>query len=83
VKRELTIAVAGAAILVAGISGCSSSKPSGGGIATSVPGGSVSVAGRMRRKSSLTARTRMFRHHRLHQDSRQYHHCGRGEQHRN
>ena len=44
-KRELTIAVAGAAILVAGISGCSSSKPRGGGIATSVPGGSVSVGG--------------------------------------
>lgn len=44
-KRELTIAVAGAAILVAGISGCSSSKPSGGGISTSVPGGAVSVGG--------------------------------------
>lgn len=44
-KRGLTIAVAGATILVAGISGCSSSKPSGGGIATSVPGGSVSVGG--------------------------------------
>jgi lipoprotein LpqH len=45
VKRELTIAVAGAAILAASISGCSSSKPSGGGVATSVPGGSVSVGG--------------------------------------
>jgi lipoprotein LpqH len=31
VKRELTIAVAGAAILVAGISGCSSNKSSTGG----------------------------------------------------
>ena len=37
-KRELTIAVAGAAILVAGISGCSSNKSSTGG------GGSSSAA---------------------------------------
>jgi ipoprotein LpqH len=38
VKRELTIAVAGAAILVAGISGCSSNKSNTGG------GGSSSAA---------------------------------------
>jgi lipoprotein LpqH len=44
VKRGLTVAVTGAAILVAGISGCSN-KPSSGGVATSVPGGSVSVGG--------------------------------------
>jgi lipoprotein LpqH len=42
VKRELTVAVAGAAILAAGISGCSSNKGNGG-VATSVPGASVSV----------------------------------------
>jgi ipoprotein LpqH len=41
VKRELTIAVAGAAILAAGISGCSSNKSSTG---TSVNGTSVGVA---------------------------------------
>ena len=41
-KRGLTVAVAGAAILAAGISGCSSNKSSTGG--TSGPGGSVSVA---------------------------------------
>jgi ipoprotein LpqH len=45
VKRELTIAVAGAAILAAAISGCSSNKSNSGGVATSVPGGSVSVGG--------------------------------------
>jgi ipoprotein LpqH len=45
VKRGLTVAVAGAAIVVAGISGCSSNKSSTGGTATSVPGGSVSVGG--------------------------------------
>jgi len=45
VKRGLTVAVAGAAIVVAGISGCSSNKSGGGGVATSVPGGSVSVGG--------------------------------------
>jgi lipoprotein LpqH len=45
VKRGLTVAVAGAAILVAGISGCSSNKSGTGGVATSVPGGSVSVGG--------------------------------------
>ena len=43
-KRGLTVALAGAAILTAGISGCSSNN-SGGGVATSVPGGSVSVGG--------------------------------------
>ena len=43
-KRGLTVTVAGAAILVAAISGCSDNK-SGGGVATSVPGGSVSVGG--------------------------------------
>lgn len=44
-KRGLTVAVAGAAILTAGISGCSSNKSNtgGGGTATSVPGASVSV----------------------------------------
>ncbi len=41
-KRGLTVAVAGAAIVAAGISGCSSNKGSGG-TATSVPGASVSV----------------------------------------
>jgi ipoprotein LpqH len=45
VKRGLTVAVAGAAILVAGISGCSSNKSNSGGVATSVSGGSVSVGG--------------------------------------
>ena len=44
-KRGLTVAVAGAAILAASISGCSSNKSSSGGVATSVPGGSVSVGG--------------------------------------
>ncbi len=34
-KRELTIAVAGAAILVAGISGCSDNKPAASGNSTS------------------------------------------------
>ncbi|HWS92586.1 MAG TPA: lipoprotein LpqH [Mycobacterium sp.] len=43
-KRGLTVAVAGAAILVAGVSGCSSNKSSTGGGGTSAPGGSVSVA---------------------------------------
>jgi ipoprotein LpqH len=42
VKRELTIAVAGAAILAAGITGCSSNKSSTGGGGTT--GGSPSVA---------------------------------------
>jgi lipoprotein LpqH len=43
VKRELTIAVAGAAILVSGISGCSSDKPaaSSGGTSASVGGGTT------------------------------------------
>jgi ipoprotein LpqH len=41
VKRELTVAVAGAAILVAGISGCSSNKSSTSG---SVNGTSFNVA---------------------------------------
>ena len=42
-KRELTIAVAGAAILVSGISGCSSDKPaaSSGGTSASVGGGTT------------------------------------------
>lgn len=43
VKRGLTVAAAGAAILVAGISGCSSNKSNG--VSTSVPGGSVSAGG--------------------------------------
>lgn len=44
-KRGLTVAVAGAAILTAGISGCSSNKSNtgSGGTATSVSGASVSV----------------------------------------
>ena len=42
-KRGLTVAAAGAAIVVAGISGCSSNKS--GSISTSVPGGSVSAGG--------------------------------------
>jgi lipoprotein LpqH len=46
VKRELTIAVAGAAILAAGISGCSSNKSStGGGGASSGASASVSAGG--------------------------------------
>jgi lipoprotein LpqH len=45
VKCGLTVAVAGAAILAAGISGCSSNKSSGGGGGTSaVVSGSTSVA---------------------------------------
>jgi lipoprotein LpqH len=45
VKRELTIAVAGAAILVAGISGCSSNKSSTGGGGSSSAGTSVATGG--------------------------------------
>jgi lipoprotein LpqH len=45
VKRELTIAVAGAAILVAGISGCSSNKSSTGGGGSSSAGASVATGG--------------------------------------
>jgi len=45
VKRGLTVALAGAAIVVAGISGCSSNKSNSGGVATSVSGGSVSAGG--------------------------------------
>ncbi|MBW0015605.1 lipoprotein LpqH [Mycobacterium sp.] len=44
-KRGLTVALAGAAIVVAGISGCSSNKSNSGGVATSVSGGSVSAGG--------------------------------------
>jgi len=44
VKRGLTVAVAGAAIVVAGISGCSSNKPSSSGsTAVSVSGTSIAV----------------------------------------
>ena len=39
-KRELTIAVAGAAILVAGISGCSDNKPAASNNSTSASAGS-------------------------------------------
>ncbi|MCV7103455.1 lipoprotein LpqH [Mycobacterium palustre] len=42
-KRGLTVAAAGAAILVAGLSGCSGNKSNG--ISTSVPGGAVSAGG--------------------------------------
>jgi len=57
VKRELTIAVAGAAILVAGISGCSDNKPaasssstsasasSGGGTTVMIDGKNQNVTG--------------------------------------
>jgi ipoprotein LpqH len=44
VKRGLTVAVAGAAILAAGISGCSSNKSTSGGGGTSSTGSSASVA---------------------------------------
>ena len=44
-KRELTIAVAGAAILAAGISGCSSNKSSTGGGASSGASASASAGG--------------------------------------
>jgi len=44
VKRGLTVAVTGAAILAAGISGCSSNKSTTSGSGTSSTGGSVSVA---------------------------------------
>jgi ipoprotein LpqH len=49
VKRGLTVAAVGAALLAAGISGCSSNS-NGGGVATSVPGGSVSVGGNNKAK---------------------------------
>ncbi|OBH07283.1 lipoprotein LpqH [Mycobacterium sp. E1747] len=42
-KRGLTVAATGAAILAAALSGCSSNKS--GGVSTSVPGGSVSAGG--------------------------------------
>jgi ipoprotein LpqH len=45
VKRELTIAVAGAAILAAGISGCSSNKSTTGGGGSSGASASVSAGG--------------------------------------
>jgi ipoprotein LpqH len=47
VKRGLTVAVAGAAILVAGLSGCSSDKSSkgGGGSSVAVSGTSVAAGG--------------------------------------
>jgi ipoprotein LpqH len=47
VKRELTIAVAGAAILVAGISGCSSNKSStsGGGPSSGATSGAAGGGG--------------------------------------
>ena len=51
-KRGLTVAVAGAAILAAGLTGCSGNK-SGGGVATSVPGGSVSVGGANKAKVTI------------------------------
>ncbi|OBK17120.1 lipoprotein LpqH [Mycobacterium asiaticum] len=45
-KRGLTVAVAGAAILVAGISGCSSDKPkSGGGSSSAASSGGGSASG--------------------------------------
>jgi ipoprotein LpqH len=44
VKRGLTVAVAGAAILAAGISGCSSNKSSTGGGGTSSSGASASAS---------------------------------------
>jgi lipoprotein LpqH len=44
VKRGLTVAVAGAAIVVAGISGCSSNKSSTGGGTTSVATGGGGTA---------------------------------------
>ncbi|OBI86432.1 lipoprotein LpqH [Mycobacterium asiaticum] len=45
-KRGLTVAVAGAAILVAGLSGCSSDKPkSGGGSASATSSGGGSASG--------------------------------------
>jgi lipoprotein LpqH len=53
VKRGLTAAVAGAAILAAGISGCSSNK-GGGGTATSGPAGSVSVGAPSSNASKVT-----------------------------
>ncbi|HET7074128.1 MAG TPA: lipoprotein LpqH [Mycobacterium sp.] len=43
-KRGLTVAVAGAAILAAGISGCSSNKSSTGGGGTSSSGASASAS---------------------------------------
>ena len=43
-KRGLTVAVAGAAILAASISGCSSKSSSGGGGSTAVVTGNTSVA---------------------------------------
>lgn len=42
-KRQLTVAVAGAAILAAGISGCSSNNKSATGSSSSSPGTSASV----------------------------------------
>ncbi|OBK26301.1 lipoprotein LpqH [Mycobacterium asiaticum] len=45
-KRGLTVAVAGAAILVAGLSGCSSDKPkSGGGSSSAASSGGGSASG--------------------------------------
>jgi ipoprotein LpqH len=44
VKRGLTVAVAGAAVLVVGLSGCSSNKSSGGGTSGGTSTGSTSMA---------------------------------------